>query len=64
MPAALRDRIASDVRAVAANNGLAERLAKAGQIVHAGTPEEFVRAIDEQRNRMAAIVRLIGKVEP
>jgi tripartite-type tricarboxylate transporter receptor subunit TctC len=64
MPAVLRDRIASDVRAVAADTGVAERLAKAGQIVHAGTSEEFARAIDEQRNRMAAIVRLVGKLEP
>ena len=64
MPAALRDRIASDVRAVAEDAGVAERLAKAGQIVHAGTPEEFARAIDEQRLRIRAIVRAIGRLEP
>ena len=64
MPAALRDRIASDVRAVAADADVAERLAKAGQIAHAGTPEEFARAIDEQRARMADIARLVGKVDP
>jgi tripartite-type tricarboxylate transporter receptor subunit TctC len=63
MPAALRDRIASDVRSVAAIPSVAGRLAKAGQIVHAATPEEFARAIDEQRTRIAAIVRLLGKVE-
>lgn len=64
MPPALRDRIASDIRAVAADPGVADRLAKAGQIPHAGTPEDFTRAIDEQRARMMAIVRLVGKVEP
>jgi tripartite-type tricarboxylate transporter receptor subunit TctC len=64
MPPELRDRIASDIRAVAADASVADRLAKIGQIVHAGTPEEFARAIDEQRMRMAAIVRLLGKVEP
>jgi tripartite-type tricarboxylate transporter receptor subunit TctC len=64
MPSALRDRIASDIRAVAAEASVADRLAKAGQIAHAGTPKEFARAIDEQRTKMAAIVRLIGKLEP
>ena len=64
MPAALRDRIASDIRAVAADASVAGRLAKVGQIVHAGTPEEFTRAIDEQRMRIGTIVRLVGKVEP
>lgn len=64
MPIALRDRIASDVRAVAADANVAERLAKAGQIAHAATPEEFAGAIDEQRARMADIARLVGKADP
>ena len=64
MPVALRDRIALDVRAVAADADVAERLAKTGQIAHAATPEEFARAIDEQRARMADIARLLGKVDP
>jgi tripartite-type tricarboxylate transporter receptor subunit TctC len=60
----LRDRIASDIRAVAAAPGMAGRLATLGQSVHAGTPEEFARAIDEQRVRITDIVRPIGKAEP
>jgi len=64
MPTALRDRIASDVRAVAKDASVADRLAKAGQIIHAGTPEEFSRAIEEQRARITAIVRLVGRVGP
>jgi len=60
----LRDRIAADVRAVAADSGVADRLAKAGQIVHAGTPAEFARDIDEQRSRISGIVRLLGKIAP
>jgi tripartite-type tricarboxylate transporter receptor subunit TctC len=64
MPPELRDRIASDVRAVAASPGVAERLAKVGQIVHAGTSDEFARAIDEQRTKMGAIVRSVGRLEP
>jgi tripartite-type tricarboxylate transporter receptor subunit TctC len=63
MPWELRDRIASDIRAVAAEPNVADRLAKAGQLVHAGTPQEFTRAIDEQRTKMAAIVQLLGKSE-
>ena len=64
MPSELRDRVAADVRAVAADAGVAERLDKIGQTVHAGTPAEFAREIDEQRNRIGSIVRLLGKLEP
>jgi tripartite-type tricarboxylate transporter receptor subunit TctC len=64
MPPELRDRIAADVRAVAAEAGVAEQLAKVGQIVHASTPAEFARDIDEQRGRISSIVRLLGKIEP
>jgi tripartite-type tricarboxylate transporter receptor subunit TctC len=59
MPPALRDRISADVRAVAADPVLVERLAAAGQIVRASTAAEFAGAIEEQRARIEAIVRLI-----
>jgi tripartite-type tricarboxylate transporter receptor subunit TctC len=59
MPAALRDRISADIRAVAADPVVAERLASAGQIVRGSTSAEFAGAIEEQRARMEAIVRLI-----
>lgn len=58
MPPALRDRIAADVRAAAGDAILAERLAAAGQIVRASTAAEFAAAIEEQRARIEAIVRL------
>ena len=64
MPSALQDRIASDIRAVAANPGVAERLAKVGQIVRASTPEEFAHAIEEQRRKIGTIVRSVGRLEP
>jgi tripartite-type tricarboxylate transporter receptor subunit TctC len=64
MPPALRNRIASDIRAVASDAAVADRLAKAGQVAHASTSEEFTRAIDEQRARIGDIVRVIGKIEP
>jgi tripartite-type tricarboxylate transporter receptor subunit TctC len=64
MPPILRNRIASDIRAVAAQPVVADRLAKLGQSVHAGTPEEFASAIDEQRGKISDIVRLVGKLNP
>lgn len=59
MPPALRDRISEDVRAVAADPVLVERLARAGQVAHAGTPAQFGGAIEEQRARIAALARLV-----
>lgn len=60
MPAQRRDRIAADIRAVA-DETLGERLAAAGQVVRANTPEEFAGEIEEQRAGIAAIVHAIGK---
>ena len=58
---ALRDRIAADIRAVATDPAIADRLAPTGLVVRASTPAEFAAAIEEQRAKMAAIVKLIGK---
>jgi len=60
MPAALRDQVAGDIRAVAGDPVLAERLAKAGQVVHASTSAEFAGAIEQQRARIEALVRLVN----
>ena len=59
MPAALRDRISADVRAAAADPAVAAALAAAGQLVAATGPDEFAGAIEEQRDRMRAVVRAI-----
>jgi tripartite-type tricarboxylate transporter receptor subunit TctC len=56
-----RERISDDIRAVAADQIVAKRLGAAGQIVRVSTPAEFAAAIDEQRLRIAATIRLIGK---
>jgi tripartite-type tricarboxylate transporter receptor subunit TctC len=64
MPAALRDRISADIRAVAADPVLVERFTKAGQIARGSTPAEFAGAIEEQRAKIGAIVQLIGKPRP
>jgi tripartite-type tricarboxylate transporter receptor subunit TctC len=57
MPADLSERIAADIRAVAADPAVAARLASAGTVVRAGTPAEFAAAIEEQRAKVAGIVR-------
>jgi tripartite-type tricarboxylate transporter receptor subunit TctC len=56
----LRDRIASDVHAVASDLALADRLAAVGQAPHGGTSAEFAAAIEEQRAKIVSIVKLIG----
>jgi tripartite-type tricarboxylate transporter receptor subunit TctC len=60
MPNELRDRIAADVRAVATDPVLAERLKAIGQAVRVGTTVEFIAMIDEQRGKIARIVRAGG----
>jgi tripartite-type tricarboxylate transporter receptor subunit TctC len=64
MPTALRDRISSDIRTVAADPILVERFAKAGQVARGSTSAEFAGAIEEQRAKIEAIVRLAGKPKP
>jgi tripartite-type tricarboxylate transporter receptor subunit TctC len=56
----LRDRIAADIRAVAADPDIAARLLPTGQIVRTSTPAEFADALAAQRGRTANIVRAGG----
>ena len=59
MPVELRDRIASDIRAVAAEPDLIHRLAAVGQLARGTTPAEFSAMIEEQRAKMTSIVKLL-----
>jgi len=59
LPSGLRDRIASDIGAVATDPVLGERLAIAGQIVRASTAAEFAAEIEDQRARIEAMVKLV-----
>jgi tripartite-type tricarboxylate transporter receptor subunit TctC len=59
MPDALRDRIASDVRAVASDPGIRERLAGAGQAVRSGTAAEFAALLEEHRRRLSDLAKAI-----
>jgi tripartite-type tricarboxylate transporter receptor subunit TctC len=64
IPSELQERIAADVRAVAVEPALADRLTTLGQIARGSTPAGFSAAIEEQRAKMAAIVKLIGAKPP
>jgi tripartite-type tricarboxylate transporter receptor subunit TctC len=60
MPNDLRERIAADLRAVAADPAIAARLAPMGQVVNATTPAEYEAAIEDQRAKVAAIAAALG----
>jgi tripartite-type tricarboxylate transporter receptor subunit TctC len=61
IPDDTRERISNDIRAIAAEVAVANRLGAAGQIVRASTPAQFAAAIEEQRLNIANIVRVIAK---
>lgn len=55
MPAELRERIASDVRQVVTDHGVANQLSAMSQIVSPSMPAEFAASIEEQRGKFSAI---------
>ncbi len=57
----LRERIAADVLAAAADPVIPARLASIGQIVQLGGPAEFAAGIAEQRATLAAIATSLGR---
>ena len=63
MPAGVRDQIARDVDAVAADNGVVERLAQAGQTVRRSTPAGLSRLLAEQRTALAPIAAALGPAQ-
>jgi tripartite-type tricarboxylate transporter receptor subunit TctC len=60
MPADRQDRVAADIRAVAADPILGDRLAAIGVVALGSTPAEFAAAIELRRSRMVAMVKLVG----
>jgi tripartite-type tricarboxylate transporter receptor subunit TctC len=60
MSSDLRERISADVRAVAADPAVAERLTVTAQVVNPGSPAEFAAAIDGQRAKMIKIAQRLG----
>ncbi len=59
MPSELRERIASDVKAVV-DSAMAARLAATGQVLNPTTPAEYAATIEDQRNKVAAVAKIIG----
>jgi tripartite-type tricarboxylate transporter receptor subunit TctC len=55
----LKEKIAADFRAVAADGSIAERLKATGQAINIGGPKEFAESIDEQRRTVAATAKAI-----
>src|SRR5476649_81192 len=55
-----RARIASDIRAVAADPVIVERLTASGQIVSPGNGAEFAASIEQQKAQVAAVAKLFG----
>ena len=59
MPAAVKDRIAADVRAVAGDPAVVERLTPTGAVMRQGTAAEFAAAIAQQRAQVAAVAQTL-----
>jgi tripartite-type tricarboxylate transporter receptor subunit TctC len=59
MPNSLNDKIAADIRAVAADSAIGKRLEATGQVMNIGGPKEFADAINEQHGNVAAVVKAI-----
>jgi tripartite-type tricarboxylate transporter receptor subunit TctC len=57
MPESLKARIAADVRAIAGDPAVAERLKPTGATMRPGTGAEFAAAIEEQRAQVAAVAQ-------
>jgi tripartite-type tricarboxylate transporter receptor subunit TctC len=55
-----RERIAADVKAIAADPFIQARLVSTGQVVSPGRAPEFAASIEEQRSAVAAIAQEMG----
>jgi tripartite-type tricarboxylate transporter receptor subunit TctC len=56
----LRESIAADFRAVAADPAIAPRLGDIGTIMDIRGPAEFAAAVQEQRDRLAGLAKVLG----
>ena len=60
MPRSLRERIAKDVLAVAAEPAITERIVAGGQTMNLGGPDDLEKTIDEQAAQMAIVAKTLG----
>ena len=61
MPSEIKQRIATDTRAIIAEPAFRARVTSVGTAPRTGTPEEFAAAIEEQRAKIAAIHQATAK---
>ena len=61
MPESLKARIAADVRAIATDPAVAERLKPTGATMRPGNAAEFAAAIEDQRVKVAAAAQAFAK---
>jgi tripartite-type tricarboxylate transporter receptor subunit TctC len=59
MPAAVRDRIAADLQAVAADPAIAARVEPSGGIVSFMPAADFAASLERERDKLAAVVRML-----
>jgi tripartite-type tricarboxylate transporter receptor subunit TctC len=57
---AVRERIAKDIREIAAEPEIAAKLSASGQVINPGTPAEFAEALADQRAAVARIGDTLG----
>ncbi len=59
IPNELKEKIAADIKSVAADGAIGERLKATGQVINVGGPKDFADSIEEQRAKVAATVKAI-----
>jgi tripartite-type tricarboxylate transporter receptor subunit TctC len=60
MAAAVRDRIAADVKEAVSESAISSRLTATGQVVSPGNAKEFAAAIEDQRAKLGGVVKQLG----
>ena len=55
----LRERIAADIRAAAADPAFVARMAATGQVVDVRAPAEFAEAIEQQRAKLTTVAQVL-----
>ena len=61
MPAALRERIAADITAIAREADVKDLMEKNVQVARGSTAAEFVKVLDEQRTQVGAMLKATGQ---
>jgi len=59
VPNDVKEKIAADFKAAAADGSIGDRLKATGQVINVGGPKEFADSIEEQRAKIAATVKAI-----